>query len=239
MVVVSSGFKGVVRARARGRQATPVMREDWQSRLSERTLLMRAPTGTTVEAKRALRLKMRAARDALTGDVRATAAKAVAALAAHPAFTAAIGRNLSGKTVAGYVAFGSELDPAPLMARLADAGARLALPRISGGNLAFHAYAIGDPLDTGPFGTREPLATSPRVAPDIILTPLVAFDHRGGRLGYGKGYYDRVFADFPAAERIGIAYSMQSVAEVPREAHDAALALILTEAGVIEVEPRM
>lgn len=198
---------------------------------------MQAPTGPTVEAKRAMRLNMRAARDALAVDHRVSAAEAIPSLVAHPAFRAA-GRSLLGRTVAGYVAFGSELDPAPLMARLADAGAQLALPRITGGNLAFHSYAIGSALEAGPFGIREPLATAPLLAPEIILTPLLAFDQGGGRLGYGKGYYDRAFADFPDAVRIGVAYAMQRVAEVPREAHDAALTLILTESGVIEVPPQ-
>lgn len=181
-----------------------------------------------VAAKREMRHAMRAVRDALGAEESRRAAEALAALADHPAFG-----GITGRTVAGYAAFRSEIDPMPLMMRLAANGARLALPRIVDGRLAFHAYKAGDLLETGPYGIRQPVPEAPLAVPDAILAPLLAFDAKGGRLGYGGGYYDRAFAAFPAARRIGIAYSVQQVETVPHEAHDKALAMILTDAGPV------
>jgi 5-formyltetrahydrofolate cyclo-ligase len=69
------------------------------------------------------------------------------------------------------------------------------------------------------------------VTPDLIVTPLLAFDRRGGRLGQGGGYYDRTFAALPEAVRIGFAYAGQQVDRLPIEAHDIRLHGVLTETG--------
>ena len=108
-------------------------------------------------------------------------------------------------------------------------GYRLALPRITPEGLAFHLWQEGT-LAPGPFKTLEPPADWPLAQPDLFLVPLLAFDTAGHRLGYGRAYYDRAFATFPDAKRIGIAFRMQKVPEVPVEPHDARLDLVLTEA---------
>src|SRR5262249_61580028 len=84
-----------------------------------------------------------------------------------------------------------ELSPLPLMRRLADAGVPLALPVVAGrGNpLIMRAWSFGAPLVAGVWGIREPPAEAPAVAPDILIVPLLAFDRRGYRLGYGAGHY--------------------------------------------------
>ena len=81
----------------------------------------------------------------------------------------------------------------------------------------------------GPFGLRQPVARDKGVAPDIILTPLVAFDRRGNRVGQGAGHYDRAFAAYPRAWRIGIAWSVQEIAACPADAWDVPLHAIATE----------
>lgn len=177
------------------------------------------------QEKKALRRAMTARRDALTPETRAQAAaqlveKGLRALPDRQALTGAI--------AAGYVPFRSEIDPLPLMQALADAGARLALPRMEGEHLVLHAFAFGDALVAGPYGILEPPLEAPVVTPDIILTPLLAFDAKGGRLGYGKGFYDRLFAMHPQALRFGLAFTEQEVEKVPRAAHDAPLHLVLT-----------
>lgn len=190
----------------------------------EKQIRMTGLTG----AKTDLRARMLAARDAVMPEFRAAAAQALAARAGLPAFLDLLPE--AGGIVAGYWPIRSEIDPRPLMLALHQLGYRLALPRIAESRLAFHAYTPGDELVKGPLGTREPAATSEVVVPGAVLTPLLAFDIRGARLGYGKSFYDRAFAGLPNARRIGLAFRMQQVAAVPREPHDAELDAIFTEA---------
>ncbi|HRE20111.1 MAG TPA: 5-formyltetrahydrofolate cyclo-ligase [Rhabdaerophilum sp.] len=175
--------------------------------------------------KKALRRIMKAQRDALPPEARA---RAVVRLTETGAPMLADRRAVAGATIAGYMPFRSEIDPLPLMRALAGAGARLALPRMEGQHLVLHAFAFDDGLVVGPYGILEPSAGARVVTPDIILTPLLAFDAKGGRLGYGKGFYDRLFAAHPEALRIGLAFREQRVETVPRAPHDAPLHLVLT-----------
>jgi 5-formyltetrahydrofolate cyclo-ligase len=128
-----------------------------------------------------------------------------------------------GPVVAGYLAIKDELDPAPLLARLASKGARLVLPRVeSDGAMTFRdaSYAT---LEKGPFGLTQPPASSEIVRPNLVLTPLLGFDARGRRLGYGKGHYDRAIAALRSTGRVfylGLAYAQQQVDAVPFDKHD-------------------
>ena len=124
--------------------------------------------------------------------------------------------------ISGYWPIKSELDPLPLMLALAAKGYRLAFPRTANGQLSFH-LAQTEALIPGPFGTRQPSPDAPLVSPALILSPLMAYDDQGARLGYGKGYYDGAFLAHPDARRIGVAYGFQRVERVPREAHDMVL----------------
>ncbi len=185
------------------------------------------PMNAFVEAKAELRRRMSAARDALPLASRMAAAEAVAGKIALPSFRRLLPE--AGGIVAGYMPIRSELDPRPLMLALASEGFRLALPRTQAQGLVFHAYQPGDALEQGPFGTLHPFEDQPVVSPATILTPLLAFDIRGTRLGYGKGYYDRAFAGLPNARRIGLGYTMQQVVTVPSGPHDAELDAVFTE----------
>ena len=91
---------------------------------------------------------------------------------------------------------------------------------------------MGDRLAPNAYGIAEPLATAPEVRPAVVLVPLLAFDAEGHRLGYGGGYYDRTFDLLPGMTLIGVAYSGQKVALVPREKHDHPLDLVITENGI-------
>lgn len=128
-----------------------------------------------------------------------------------------------GPVVAGYLAIGEELDPALLLARLAGQGARIVLPRVeSDGSMTFRA-ATSATLEKGPFGTTQPTATSEIVRPNLVLTPLLAFDARGRRLGYGKGHYDRAIALLRSTGRVfylGLAYAQQQADAIPIDKHD-------------------
>jgi 5-formyltetrahydrofolate cyclo-ligase len=192
---------------------------------------MPAPV-TVEEIKSALRREALARREALPADVRRAAGEAIAA---RP-FPVAV---QAGAIVSGFMPLKSEINPIPLMRKLADAGASLALPVVAGRGkpLIMRAYAFGDALTTGQWGIREPKPGALEILPDILLVPLLAFDHRGHRLGYGAGYYDITVAALRAQKpvtAVGLAYAMQEVAEVPTTPRDARLDLVLTEREVIE-----
>ncbi len=85
------------------------------------------------------------------------------------------------------------------------------------------------PLEISPLGFTQLPASLPRVSPDVIITPLLAFDAALGRLGQGAGHYDRAFAEFPNALRIGIAWSIQQVEALPLDPWDMPLDAVVTE----------
>jgi 5-formyltetrahydrofolate cyclo-ligase len=101
--------------------------------------------------------------------------------------------------------------------------------------LSFREWAPGCELKDGGFGTRIPVRGG-WIVPEVLIVPLVAFDRRGGRLGYGGGFYDRTLAMLRAAGptfAIGFAWGAQEDEDLPLEATDAPLDLIVTEAEVI------
>jgi 5-formyltetrahydrofolate cyclo-ligase len=153
-----------------------------------------------------------------------------------------------GGVVAGYQAFRDEIDPGPLMARLATLGCGLALPRTPAKGaphagegwekmLTFHAWRIGAPLVRSEWGVLEPPPEAPILQPDLIFVPLLAFDRRGGRLGYGQGHYDRALAALKAQRQVrlvGLAFAEQEIEAVPVEPHDIPLDWIITPKGAYQ-----
>ena len=187
---------------------------------------------TPEEFKAELRQLSLPKRDAIPPDVRAAAAEAIAARA----FPYQV---KPGMVVSAYAPMQSELNPVPLMRKLADAGATLALPVVVGRGrpLIMRAYAFGDELARGKWGIREPKAEAPEVVPDILVVPLAAFDRAGHRIGYGAGYYDMTINRLRALKAVtamGIAYAAQEVPEVPVTERDARLDLVLTEREAID-----
>jgi 5-formyltetrahydrofolate cyclo-ligase len=184
-------------------------------------------------AKSNLRKSALARRDALLAAERTAAADAIAGRA----FPVAVA---PGAIVSGYMPMKSELDPRPLMRKLADAGARLALPVVIGRGLplVMRAYAFGDALVRGVWDIRVPPPQAGEVEPDIVLAPLLAFDRSGNRLGYGAGYYDMTIAALRAKKpvvAVGMAFAAQEVDAVPTTPRDVRLDLVLTEQGVVVV----
>jgi 5-formyltetrahydrofolate cyclo-ligase len=195
------------------------------------------PSSASIEdAKAVLRREALARRDALPRELRAAAAEAIAArpfpLAIEP-----------GAAVSGFMPMKSEINPVPLMRKLADAGATLALPVVAGKGkpLIMRAWSLGEPLASGVWGIREPKPEAPEVFPDILIVPLLAFDRRGHRIGYGAGYFDMTIAALRARKPVvaaGIALAAQEIAEVPTTPRDARLDLVLTEREVIDWRDR-
>jgi 5-formyltetrahydrofolate cyclo-ligase len=185
------------------------------------------------DEKAALRREAAARRDALPADVRKAAAEAIAARG----FPLAIA---PGTVVSGFMPMKTEINPLPLMKKLADAGATLALPKIAGRGkpLVMRAWQWGAPLDAGQWGIREPKPDAPEVEPDIVLVPLLAFDRAGHRIGYGAGYYDMTIArlrSLKSVTAVGIAFAAQEVAAVPATERDVPLDLVLTEREAIAI----
>jgi 5-formyltetrahydrofolate cyclo-ligase len=193
-------------------------------------------SGDITDAKSSIRREAIARRDALPADARTKAAEIIAArpfpLALQP-----------GVIVSGFFPLKSEINPIPLMRKLGGAGAQLALPVVAGRGkpLIMRAWSFGAPLASGVWGIREPTPDAEEVAPDILLVPLLAFDRRGHRIGYGAGYYDMTVAALRARKPVvalGIAYAAQEIDAVPVTPRDARLDLVLTEREVIDFRGR-
>lgn len=182
------------------------------------------------DAKAALRAAALARRDALQPAARIEAALAIADLFPLDRIPVA------GRIVSGFLPIQSEIDARPLMDRLRLAGARLALPAFPDrkGPMIFRELVRGADLVPMGFGTVGPGPEAAELDPDILLTPLAAFDRAGHRIGYGKGHYDRALARLDSRARriaVGIAFSVQEVDAVPHEPHDRRLDFVLTETG--------
>lgn len=142
--------------------------------------------------------------------------------------------------VALFASLVGEVDTAPLIRAVREAGKLLLLPRIEGtGGLGFRVVDDPTRLVAGPYGTREPPASCPPVdlsAATLVCVPGLAFDLAGGRLGRGAGYYDRALEklhrrvlDLPT---LGLGFSFQLVDRVPMSWHDVRLAGVATEEGL-------
>ncbi|KFE36914.1 5-formyltetrahydrofolate cyclo-ligase [Thioclava atlantica] len=153
--------------------------------------------------------------------------------AATRALTAVL-EPYAGRVLAGYWPIRTEPDPRPAMEAH---GGPLCLPVVVGQGrpLEFHRWSPGAPMIEGVFGAHVP-AQAEEVIPEVLIVPLLAFDTRGYRLGYGGGFYDRTLERLRArgpVTAIGFAFAAQEVGEVPTEPTDQPLDLIVTEAGVL------
>ncbi len=139
-------------------------------------------------------------------------------------------------TISGFSAIRDEIDPARLLARLHADGHHLCLPVMQGRGLplVFRAWAPGDAMGKVQWGIAEPLPDQPVLDPDVVLVPLLAFDARGYRLGYGGGFYDRTLQRLRAIKpviAVGIAYDELKVDAVPHLHYDQPLDWVLTPSG--------
>ena len=185
---------------------------------------------TKLEAKKKLRAEALERRKAAFAQHGAEASRKIAAhgvdfLAATP-----------GAIVSGFAAINDEINPAPLMTWLQAEGFRLALPVMQGRGkpLLMRAWTPGDAMNAAAWSIAEPMDDKPAVDPDILLVPLLAFDARGYRLGYGGGFYDRTLQRLRKLKPIvavGLAYDELRVDAVPAESYDERLDWVLTPSG--------
>lgn len=183
------------------------------------------------ERKRALRSELRARRRALDPTWRTDAGRSAAwhALGSLP--------WCEHRRVALFWPLADEIDTLPLLHALHWLGAQPLLPRMQGRGrpLMFHRWTPELELVQGPFQVLEPAAHLPIQMPDIVMAPLLAFDARGRRLGYGAGFYDMTFTAISGAGgrpiRAGYCFAAQEVELVPVDDTDIALDLVITESG--------
>ena len=181
-----------------------------------------------MSAKRALRAELRAARDALPLKERQDRARR-----AHSHLTGCTPWNEAG-TIAGYLPHQSEFDPLVMMQDARERGVRVVCPRVVGKTLQFHEWQTGDPTEATIGGVLQPLDSGsviPAEDVDLFLTPLLGVGEHGIRLGYGGGFYDRLFAAV-AGFKLGLGFTIQQVDRWEVEAHDQQLDAFLSEDGL-------
>lgn len=136
--------------------------------------------------------------------------------------------------VSGFWPIKNEPSTLLLLEALSKKGLTSALPVMGGRDqpLSFRAWRAGEKLVEAGMKIMEPPPEAPEVVPDLLFVPLAAFDKKGGRLGYGAGFYDRTLAKLRAVKQvtaIGIAFDVQELTELPQEPHDEPLDFVLTE----------
>ena len=151
-------------------------------------------------------------------------------------FISKVSKN-SGLPIAGYFPTGSELDIRVLSEELHISRCQYCLPMITDVSdvLEFGSWCFGDSLVKSRYGIKEPRGESKRLIPKTLITPMLAFDKCGYRLGYGGGYYDRTIAKLRKLDSkilvVGVAYAGQEVSQVPNDVNDQKMDMIITEEG--------
>ena len=141
-------------------------------------------------------------------------------------------------TIAGYYPSNYEVNILSFLEKVSKKKFKIALPVInSSGGMSFKSWIFKEPLYVNKFGILEPKSSKKKIIPDLIMVPLVAFDNRLNRIGYGKGYYDRSLKKISKIKKnaisLGIAYSFQKCQKIPTNKHDFKLDYIFTEKGII------
>lgn len=189
------------------------------------------------ERKAALRAKAKALRAEVGHALRREAGQAVAEALFSPRLMDLLSRF---RGFASYLSFGSELPTDEIHYVLFRAGALLCVPRFSAthGEYVWSALRPGEPLTRGPKGIPEPVSRGrfPPAEVDVAIVPGLAFDTRGGRLGYGAGVYDRLLAKLrPGTLRVALAFDCQVCREpLPQEPHDMPMDYVVTESHWVD-----
>lgn len=176
--------------------------------------------------KEELRTRLKAIRAAHPAEVRAArSAAATERIQALPEWAAA-------ERIAGYVPIRAELDPGPALDAAREAGKIVVLPRVDfeAQRVVLHRWE-GEPLEAGAFGIPEPSPEAPTLdGVDLVLVPALAVDEAGHRIGWGKGFYDKLLvAEGAGAVRVATVFDFQLLAECPAMPHDVPVDLVVTD----------
>ncbi len=199
-----------------------------------RAHLMNSRMADLQETKPSLRRRILGRRDAMDPCIRTDLSRAIV----RDIIETSVYRR--SDTVMAYASFGSELQTDEFMRHVLHQGKILLLPRVNLQKGSLDLYRVRDPvrdLRVGTWGIREPRPDRcVRVDPhaiDFVLVPGLAFDARGGRLGYGGGFYDKLLAHglSPCVWLVAGAFKSQMVEKVPVDGHDVPMDVVVTENG--------
>ena len=183
--------------------------------------------------KDALRAQIRQAKRALTpAQIASASAELAAALRRHPLYRQA-------RSLYGYLSYNQEVETHALLLQAQRDGKRVAVPKVTGpGEMVFYWLDELTQAAPGYCGIPEPDGSQPAADDDtaLVLTPGLAFDRQGFRLGQGGGYYDRYLQMYPKAVTFGYAFEEQLCEAIPNEAHDRRLDFVVTQKECYEAE---
>jgi 5-formyltetrahydrofolate cyclo-ligase len=138
---------------------------------------------------------------------------------------------LEAKTVCIYISTPDEVDTKSIITELFRLDKAVVAPKVTGSILTLHMLTAPDDVAPGAFGIEEPSSSSTFVSAssvDVFVVPGVVFDRKKFRIGWGKGYYDKLLADV-TVPRIGLAYDTQLIAEIPTSSYDVSMTALITE----------
>ncbi|MBD1165249.1 5-formyltetrahydrofolate cyclo-ligase [Pelagibacterales bacterium SAG-MED10] len=145
-------------------------------------------------------------------------------------------KNYNLKIIGGYYPSNYEINDLKILNFFFKRGSSISLPKIKKKNqMEFYKWYKNDPLLINKYGILEPDATN-KVYPDILFVPLVAFDKKLNRLGYGGGFYDRYIQKISKIKKVvkvGLAFSFQKLKTIPVNKYDKKLDIIITEKEII------
>lgn len=183
-----------------------------------------------VQTKKQIRLSLKQKRSVLSDlEVRSLSETICDVLQKHLCFQ-------NADKICLYYPLGKEVNLLPLASAALALRKQTAFPRVNDSELEFYQVQTLSEFVQGTFGVMEPVSSEKISAEHgLVLVPGLAFDTEGGRMGYGKGYYDRYFARYPECCKIGICYEMQLISKVPCDQHDVRMDGVATEQGLHDV----
>ena len=141
-------------------------------------------------------------------------------------------KKINKKSIGGYYPYNYEISTLKILKKLEKKKYSISLPKIrKNKTMSFYQWSFKDPLTINIYGIPEPISQN-KVAPEILLIPLVGFDRQLNRLGYGGGFYDRYISKIKKNKKIikiGLGFSFQKIDKLPINKHDKKLDYILTE----------
>ena len=136
------------------------------------------------------------------------------------------------KTIGVYWPMLYELDTRPLIKLLLEKKVDILLPSVISDQLQFLQWKLNDDLEYNKFKFYEPKQKTSQIKPELVLVPMLAFDNKGYRLGYGKGFYDKFYEKNKDLVYIGYGYDFQEVSFLPSEHFDLQCNAIITNKSI-------
>lgn len=147
----------------------------------------------------------------------------------------------SAQSIGLYFPIKNEVDTCSIFKNATATGKDVYYPRVDGHLLSFHEVNRVESLKTGTFWVPEPNENSPAISTedlDLLIIPGLVFNLAGGRIGYGKGFYDRSAKFVKLEKRIALAYSFQIQNSIPVSTSDADIGYLITELGIFSCAVR-